>query len=96
MNRFIVLVGLILTACTGEIPAFGVQGTRVEIAGDVFMVSTAGETAIARNYATGLFNQARLIENATLAITDLTGCRVTAITQRPMINTYDATLNCGG
>ncbi len=94
MKPALALCGLWMAACTGEIPALSAQGDRVDIAGDVFTVSATDTTAVARNFATGLNNQARLLSHAALAIESATGCSVDTITQRPMLNTYDATLIC--
>ena len=67
---------------------------RVEAGGDVFFVTVTGEAAVARNFATGIGNQARLIQNAARAIATHTGCPVEMITQRPLVNVYDAVLDC--
>ena len=94
MKRPLVIAAVFLAGCSGEIPLSAGQGTRIDIAGDVFTVTSTDTTATARNFATGLNNQARLIEHAAQAIATATGCTVDTITQRPMLNTYDATLNC--
>ncbi len=67
---------------------------RVEAGGDVFFVTLRGDNATARNFATGIGNQPRLIRNAARAIAALSGCEVGTITQRPGVNVYDATLDC--
>lgn len=94
MKHPLMIAGLILAGCSGAIPLSASQGTRIDIEGDVFAITATDTTATARNYATGLNNQARLIEHAAQAIATATGCTVDTIIQRPMLNTYDATLSC--
>jgi hypothetical protein len=90
-----VLMALTLAACAGDIGPFaGAGGNRVEVGEDVFFIRQTGDRAVIRNFATGIGNQDRLLVNATIAIAQNSGCRIVTITQRPDLNTYDATLDC--
>ncbi|RYG91957.1 hypothetical protein EU803_05760 [Loktanella sp. IMCC34160] len=87
---------LALAACTGGgLPLDeGGAATRVEAGGDVFFIKVQGDSALIRNYATGLRNQARLAGNARAAAEQLTGCTVTTLTQQLGVNSYIAGLDC--
>lgn len=84
-----------LAACAGgALPLAGPGAARIEAGGDVFFIHQTGERAVVQNFATGLNNQTRLINNAMVALAAHSGCRIESFVQRPDLNTYDATLDC--
>ncbi len=85
---------LALSACAGDMPGLGENSQKITVQDDVFFVTSNATSAVARNYATGFFNQARLIENAGIAIAQATGCIVGTVAKRGEVNVYDATLTC--
>ena len=89
------LVLVLLGGCGGaEIGGLQGDAMRVDVAGDTFFVTRTAHHAVARNYATGLFNQDRLFANAQTAITQATGCAIADFDQETSVNTYRARLTC--
>lgn len=95
MIRALPLCVLLLAGCSGDLIYQTPGRHRVVIDEDVFFITVDSSTrANAKNYATGLNNQERLMINAQRAITSLTGCAVTQMRQQVGVNTYDAHLDC--
>ena len=90
----LVLTPLLLTACTGAMMADLHPGRRVDVDGAAFTVEWEGSTALVRNFETAADNQDRLRRSAQKAAEVATGCRATGLTQDPMRNLYEVTLNC--
>lgn len=90
-----ILVALTLTgACSGAVVANVMPGEVVTVNGNTFTVNDTARGVTIQNFETGRTNPNVLMDNATLAAEQVTGCTVTAITKDGISNTYYASTTC--
>lgn len=83
-----------LSGCSGAMVANIMPGDVVTVNGNTFTVNDTPRGVTIQNFETGRTNPDVLMDNASKAAQQASGCPVTAISKDGISNTYYASLDC--